>query len=140
MNPSSNVCEIHALIDKAPPSSSVEYHHIATMEIQSNTQWTLMSKFNRTRTKNFIFGGPGYLIFDEDDKMWLTNNVRQGKPNSITFCSILNPNGSPHCFSPLFSGGLFGAGFGIAYYKNRNTVAVCNFGWDRQIITCKMVV
>ena len=92
-------------------------------------QWTLTIKINDSGSKNFLIGGPGYLVFDENNRVWLNNNTRQGTPNSSTFCTILEPNGQPAAFSPLFGGGLLGAGFGIATTKDRDLVAIGNFGW-----------
>ena len=80
-------------------------------------QWTLTIKINDSGSKNFLIGGPGYLIFDENNRAWLNNNTRQGTPNSSTFCTILEPNGQPAAFSPLFGGGMLGAGFGIGRYS-----------------------
>lgn len=92
-------------------------------------QWTLTLKFNNSGSKNFIIGGPGYITFDKDNKVWLNNNVRQGTPNSSTFCTILESNGKPAEFSPLFGGGLLGAGFGIATNMRKDIISIGNFGW-----------
>ncbi len=76
-----------------------------------------------------MIGGVGYVAFDRNDRAWLTNNVRQGTPDSATFCVILEPDGSPAPFSPLFGGGLLGAGFGVAANPEGDRIYVGNFGW-----------
>lgn len=92
-------------------------------------QWTLTVKVNDSGAENFLIGGVGYADFDRNDRVWLTNNVRQGTPNSATFCVVLEPDGSPAPFSPLFGGGLLGAGFGVAASPKRDQVWFGNFGW-----------
>jgi hypothetical protein len=92
-------------------------------------QWTLTIKINNSGSKNFLMGGPAYMVFDKNNRGWLTNNTRQGTPNSSTFCTIVKPDGSPESFSPLFGGGLLGAGFGIAINSKKNEIAIGNFGW-----------
>ncbi len=92
-------------------------------------QWTLTLKVNDSGAENFMIAGVGYLDFDKNDRLWLTNNVRQGTPNSSTFCVVLEPDGSPAPFSPLFGGGLLGAGFGIAADPEGEKIYVGNFGW-----------
>ncbi len=57
-------------------------------------QWTLTIKVNNSGSENFLIAGVGYVVFDKNDRAWLTNNVRQGTPNSSTFCVILEPDGS----------------------------------------------
>ncbi|MFP3941430.1 MAG: hypothetical protein ACLF0P_14115 [Thermoanaerobaculia bacterium] len=93
------------------------------------SQWTLTVKVNDSGARNFLIGGVGYLDFDRHDRVWLTDNVRQGTPNSGTFCVVLEPDGSPAPFSPLFGGGLLGAGFGVAANPERDEVWIGNFGW-----------
>lgn len=92
-------------------------------------QWSLTVKFNDSGAKNFMIAGIGYAMFDKNDRLWLANNVRQGTPNSATFCVVLEPDGSPAPFSPVFGGGLLGAGFGVAVDKEGETIAFNNFGW-----------
>lgn len=92
-------------------------------------QWTLTVKVNDSGARNFVIGGVGYLDFDRHDRAWITDNVRQGTPNSGTFCVVLEPDGSPAPFSPLFGGGLLGAGFGVAANPQRDEVWIGNFGW-----------
>lgn len=92
-------------------------------------QWTLTLKFNDSGAENFMIAGIGYAVFDANDRLWLANNVRQGTPNSSTYCVVLEPDGSPAPFSPLFGGGLLGAGFGVAVDRKGETIAYGNFGW-----------
>lgn len=92
-------------------------------------QWTLTVKVDDSGAENFLIGGVGFVVFDRNDRAWLTNNVRQGSPYSATFCVILEPDGSPAPFSPLFGGGLLGAGFGAAANPEGDRIWVGNFGW-----------
>lgn len=141
-HPFDNVSEIYSLIDNKPAIYSLALNTLTLPDWKTPipNQWTLTVKFNNTGSKNFIFGGPGYLIFDKYDKVWITNNTRQGTPNSSTFCTILNPNGSPHCFSPLSGGGLLGSGFGITYEKMKIFSPLVISDEDRLIIIHKMEV
>ena len=132
-NPFLKVTEIYNLIkDKTaiykPALNTLTLPHWKDPSGKPN-QWTLTIKLNKSGSKNFLIGGPAYIIFDKNNRAWLTNNVRQGTPNSSTFCTILEPNGEPASFSPLFGGGLLGAGFGIATNKCKDLVAISNFGW-----------
>ncbi|MCH9651470.1 MAG: hypothetical protein K0U98_24805 [Deltaproteobacteria bacterium] len=92
-------------------------------------QWTLTIKVNDSGAENFLIAGVGYVAFDKNDRAWLTNNVRQGTPNSSTFCVVLEPDGSPAPFSPLFGGGILGAGFGVAVDRAGETIYQGSFGW-----------
>ncbi len=92
-------------------------------------QWTLTIKVNDSGAENFMIAGVGYIDFDKNDRVWLANNVRQGTPNSATFCVILEPDGSPAPFSPLFGGGLLGPGFGVAAHPSGERVYFGNYGW-----------
>lgn len=92
-------------------------------------QLTLTIKLNQTGGKNFLFGGPAFVVFDKHDRAWIVNNVRQGTPNSGTFCVILEPDGSPASFSPLFGGGILGGGFGITANYERDKIFIGNYGW-----------
>lgn len=73
-------------------------------------QWTLTIKVNDSGSKNFLIGGTGYIVFDENDRAWVSNNVRQGTGNSSTWCMVLESDGSPAAFSPIFGNDLFGGG------------------------------
>jgi len=92
-------------------------------------QWTLTIKANDSGAQNFLIGGPAYVVFDKEDKAWIANNVRQGTAYSGTYCIVLNPDGSPAAISPVFGGGLLGAGFGAAIDPARETIAIGNYGW-----------
>lgn len=92
-------------------------------------QWTLALKFNASGDINFIPGGPGNLDFDTEDRIWIANNVRQGTPNSSSFCVVLNSDGSPADISPITGAGLLGCGFGVTASPDRKTMAFGNFGW-----------
>lgn len=130
-NPFKNVKSIYNLIKDLPPLYEPALNNIDLPFWKSEipNQWTLTIKLNKTGSKNFIMGGPGYLIFDNNDRAWITNNVRQGTPNSSTFSTILESDGQPLYFSPLFGGGLLGGGFGVAHDKNKDQIAFGNFGW-----------
>lgn len=93
------------------------------------TQWTLTIKVNDSGAENFMIGGVGFVVFDKNDRAWIANNVRQGTPNSSAYCVILEPDGSPAPFSPLFGGGLLGAGFGVAVDNVGETISFGSFGW-----------
>ena len=92
-------------------------------------QWTLTVKVNDSGAQNFLIAGPAHVVFDKDGKAWLNNNVTQGTPNSSAFCTVLNPDGSPWQGSPVWGGGLLGAGLGAAINDRRDTIAIGNFGW-----------
>ena len=92
-------------------------------------QWTLTIKVNDSGAQTFMIAGPGYIAFDENDRLWVTNNTTQGTPNSSTFCVVLNPDGSPADFSPVFGGGLLGGGFGVAANADGTQIALGNYGW-----------
>jgi sugar lactone lactonase YvrE len=92
-------------------------------------QWTLTVKVNDSGAENFLIAGVGYGAFDKYDRLWLTNNTRQGTPNSSTFCVVLEPGGKPAPFSPLFGGGVLGSGFGVAADPAGETIYVGNYGW-----------
>ena len=92
-------------------------------------QWTLTIKVHDSGARNFLISGPGYIAFDENDRLWITNNVTQGSPNSSMFCVVLNPDGSPADFSPVFGGGLQGGGFGVAAQGTGERMILGNYGW-----------
>lgn len=93
------------------------------------SQWTLTIKVSDSGAQNFLIGGPAFVVFDKNDRAWITNNVTQGTPNSSAFCTVLEPDGSPAAFSPLFGGGLLGAGFGVTTDKAKEKIYVGNYGW-----------
>lgn len=92
-------------------------------------QWTLAIKCNDSGAQNFLISGPGYVAFDKNGRAWITNNTRQGTPNSSSFCVVLEPDGSPADFSPLFGGGLLGGGFGVCTDHAKEKIYLGNFGW-----------
>ncbi len=92
-------------------------------------QWTLTVKVNDSGAQNFLIAGPGYIAFDKNDRAWLTNNVTQGSPNSASNCVVLNADGSPAPFSPVFGGGLLGGGFGVTANAAGSRIFFGNFGW-----------
>ena len=130
-HPFRNVTQIYRLIEnrKAIYVPALNTITLPSWKTPIPNQWTLTIKINKTGSKNFIIGGPGYIVFDKNDRAWLNNNTRQGTPNSSTFCTIVESNGQPVSFSPLFGGGLLGAGFGIAISNDKNKIAIGNFGW-----------
>jgi hypothetical protein len=131
-NPFFKVDEIYLLFKEKTP---IFVPSLTTITLPSwkdsakPNQWTLTIKVNDSGSKNFLIGGAAYVVFDKCNRAWLTNNVIQGTPNSSTFCTILESNGKPASFSPLFGGGLLGAGFGVAINKQKDTIAYGNFGW-----------
>lgn len=92
-------------------------------------QWTLTVKVNDSGAQNFLFAGPANIAFDIDGRAWVTNNVRQGTPNSSTWCMALNPDGTPAPFSPIFGGGLLGVGFAVTIDAAGETIYFGNYGW-----------
>lgn len=92
-------------------------------------QWTLAIKVNDSGAGNFLASGTAYAVFDKEGRAWITNNFRQGTPNSATHCFVLNPDGSPCSFSPILGGGILGPGFGIAIDNAKEKIAIGNYGW-----------
>lgn len=92
-------------------------------------QWTLTIKVNDSGAQNFLFSGTAFVVFDKEDKAWITNNFRMGSPESGTHCVVLNSDGSPCEFSPIFGGGILGPGFGIAIDATKEKIAIGNYGW-----------
>ncbi len=96
--------------------------------------WTVTVKVNNSGDDAFMFGGPASIAFDKNGYAWVTNNVIQGQPYSTRSFIVLKPNGQPSDgsngtpVSPLKTGGIYGAGFGLAQDSDGNTW-VGNFGW-----------
>lgn len=90
--------------------------------------FTCAVKFNKTGNNNYLFGGAGNFIFDNNGNIWITNNVIQGTPNSSNFAVVLQPNGVPSNISPMFGGGNLGGGYGICL-DNQSNILIGNFGW-----------
>lgn len=129
--PFTEVEAIYALISDRVPIYTPSLPSLVLPEGASPVpeQWTLTIKVNDSGAQNFLIGGVAYMVFDKNDRAWITNNVRQGTPNSATFCVILEPDGSPAPFSPLFGGGLLGGGFGAATDLAGEKIYLGNFGW-----------
>lgn len=129
--PFTSVGDIYGLIDQ---SEQVYTPSLPGLSLPSGNspipnQWTLAIKCNDSGAQNFLISGPGYVAFDKNDRAWITNNTRQGTPNSSSFCVVLEPDGSPADFSPLFGGGLLGGGFGVCTDHSKEKIYLGNFGW-----------
>jgi sugar lactone lactonase YvrE len=88
-------------------------------------------KFNNTgnRSIEYTFGGPGNMVFDREDKIWITNNVVQETTGSSNTVNILNKDGTPCEFSPIIMDYPMGSGYGIATNSSGTIITVGNFGW-----------
>jgi len=81
--------------------------------------WTITVKINDSGNDKFLISGPGNILFDDSGYAWVTNNGMQGSLDSARYMLVFKPNGEPADgtnntpVSPLFGGGLLGAGFGI---------------------------
>lgn len=93
------------------------------------SHWSLSIKVNDSGAQNFLISGPGYIDFDKNNRVWVTNNTRQGTPYSCSFCVVLNSDGSPADFSPVFGGGLLGGGFGVTVNNEKDKIYLGNYGW-----------
>ncbi|NOQ72114.1 MAG: hypothetical protein GQ574_08940 [Crocinitomix sp.] len=91
--------------------------------------WSLAVKVHSSGADNFIIAGAAYIVFDKNDRGWLTTNVVAGTPYSSTFCVVLEPNGAPATFSPVVGGGLLGVGFGVVANPAKDNIFFGNFGW-----------
>ncbi len=120
-NPTKNLNEIYKL------ATIYEYYKPNLEEIFLSN-WLLTIKVNFIGDDNFLFGGPGNFIFDSNDNLWITNNVIQGQTISSNFNVVLQPNGKPTNFSPIFGGGILGSGFGAEINK-KNQIFFGSFGW-----------
>jgi hypothetical protein len=96
--------------------------------------WTVTVKVNDSGDNNILIGGPGNLAFDRRGYAWVTNNVKQGTPDSSKYVLALKPNGQPADGrngtprSPLTGGGILGTGFGVTF-DPRASVWFGNYGW-----------
>lgn len=96
--------------------------------------WTVTVKVNDSGNDDFLFGGPGNLVFDSRGYAWILNNVTQGTPYSCNFDIVLKPNGQPADgsngtpSSPIMGGGILGGGFGVTI-DPFGSVWLGNFGW-----------
>ena len=121
-NPANNVTAIYNL--------STSYFILYTNTLISIPDaFTVVIKFNNSGSNEYMFGGPGNLVFDKNGYAWITNNVVQGTPDSSNFAIVLKPNGQPSNMSPLFGGGILGSGFGVATSKDKSRICITNFGW-----------
>jgi len=129
-NPAQNVIDLYDLAQAMNVYSPALF--------QAPDVWTIVVKVNDTGSDKHLFGGPANLVFDARGYAWITNNVMQGTPNSSRFNVVLQPNGRPADGkrgtpkSPLFGGGILGAGFGIGLAPD-GTVWMGNFGWGAQV-------
>jgi len=96
-------------------------------------QWTLTIKANDSGAQNFLMSGLAYVVFDKEDKAWITNNFRQGSAFSGTHCIVLNADASPANISPITGGGLLGTAFGAAVDPSGERIAIGNFGWGPEL-------
>lgn len=130
-DPFSNAAALYEL----ESSEAAQYHpSLSEMQLPEGhspipNQWSLTVKVNKSGAENFLIAGPGYIAFDRHDRVWITNNVTQGTPNSSAFAVVLNSDGSPAPFSPVFGGGLLGGGFGVTANATGDKVYLGNFGW-----------
>lgn len=129
LDPFQNVVEIYDLSANRGQIFSPSLPMLRPPATPIPNQWSLAIKVNGSGAENFLISGTGYLAFDCNDRVWVSNNTRQGTPNSSTFVTVLEPDGSPAHFSPLFGGGLLGGGIGITTNHSGDKVFVGNFGW-----------
>jgi hypothetical protein len=96
--------------------------------------WTIAVKVNDSGSDAYLIGGLAYVVFDAQGFAWITNDVVQGTTGSSKALVVLKPNGKPadgengSPVSPITTGGLLGAGFGICIDPLTH-VWVGNFGW-----------
>lgn len=130
-NPFTSVDEIYELITKTLPVFRPSLKGLKLPEGHSAkpNQWTLAIKIHHSGADNYLIAGPAFVAFDKNDRGWMTNNVVQGTPNSASYCMVFEPNGKPANFSPVFGGGLIGAGFGVTIDKSGENIYFGSFGW-----------
>lgn len=128
-DPFTDVTKVYGLIYRRKPVYEPSLTQLRPPAQKKPDHWALSIKVHDSGAQNFLPAGIGYIAFDKNDRMWLANNVRQGTPNSATYCVVLEPNGKPAPFSPVFGGGILGAGFGIAADRRGEKIYVGNFGW-----------
>jgi hypothetical protein len=134
---------VQALFDIAhDPANNVGgiYSQSNVLEVYSRSlesqpdAWTIAVKVNDSGDDNFLFGGPGNLVFDYRGYAWITNNSVQGTTGSSNWAIVLKPDGSPSDgtngtpLSPITGGGLLGGGFGICK-DTQGLIWLSNFGW-----------
>jgi hypothetical protein len=94
-------------------------------------------RINNTGSINNLFGGPANFKIDKNNRIWITNNVVQGSGDSSNFIVILESDGTPAPFSPLFDKNLEGTGYGIEMSKpdskGNQYVISSSYGWGSNI-------
>ena len=98
--------------------------------------WTVTIKVNDSGSdeRDLLISGPGNLAFDRRGYAWVTNNTKQGTPDSSLAAVVFKPNGQPADGrnatprSPLTGGGLLGGGFGVTI-DPQGSAWFGNFGW-----------
>lgn len=60
------------------------------------------------------FDAPGRMAIDSKGRIWVTNNWEPPTTVAGQQVTVLSPTGQPILHSPLYGGGVFGPGFGIA--------------------------
>lgn len=93
--------------------------------------FTIAVKVNNSGNNDYLIGGPANIIFDDEGKAWITNNVKQGSSDSSNFAIVLLPDGKPSPISPIVNPYIIGQGFGIVKYFNN--VVMGNYGWGNII-------
>lgn len=73
------------------------------------------------------FDAPGRMAFDAAGNVWSNNNFQPPGSTGGNNLTVLSPTGEPILGSPITTGGLAGAGFGMAIDQNGNAW-VANFG------------
>jgi len=133
LNPFDNIKSIYKLIRRKDqvyrPSLTDIQRPLKSKDLPKLNQWTLTIKVNDSGAQNFLISGPGYMTFDKNDRAWISNNIRQGTFNSSTFVIVLESDGTPAPFSPLFGGGLLGGAFGITTDAKKENIYIGNYGW-----------
>ena len=94
-------------------------------------------KFNNSGSINNLIGGPANYKIDKNGRIWITNNVIQGTGYSSNYIIVLEKDGTPASFSPLFDKNLKGTGYGVEMSKpNLNGdqyVFSSSYGWGSDI-------
>ena len=94
-------------------------------------------RLNDAGSINNLFGGPANFKIDKNNRIWITNNVVQGTGNSSNYIVILEKDGTPASFSPLFDKNLKGTGYGIEMSKpdskGNQYVISSSYGWGSNI-------
>ncbi|MEM9547902.1 MAG: hypothetical protein AAGA77_18105 [Bacteroidota bacterium] len=129
--PFDNAEEIYNLVKEKEQTFKPSLRTIKLRKTQQRIpdHWSLSIKVNHSGAENFLISGPGYIDFDKNDRVWITNNTRQGTSYSCSFCVVLNSDGTPADFSPVFGGGLLGGGFGVTVNNKKDKIYLGNYGW-----------